>query len=304
MKCGTSTLQRILQAHPQVFIPEREIHFFDIDDIATHPDFNHYRSGRWHSPLQNSDNSLGWQWYSSLFASAPQAKACGDYSTMYLSSPLAARRIGALEKEIKVVVALRHPTARSYSEYWHLLRSGRATYSFEDTLRFEPRRVLNHSLYLDHLQTWLQYIPRSRLKVLFFEDLLSIPEAVVQDFCQFLTIDPDALPPESLKKHENSALTPQFPRMQYWKNRLLRSAGNLRYLNHGPEDNQVALNTGEFFSRLLSRAHSVVNPLRQQSPPPIKPETQRHLDNYFQKRLQGIDELLEIDAMYKWFPKI
>jgi hypothetical protein len=39
MKAGTSSLHHILSQHKGVFFAEREIYFFDMDDVEQHPDF-------------------------------------------------------------------------------------------------------------------------------------------------------------------------------------------------------------------------------------------------------------------------
>lgn len=55
MKCGTTSLHKILSSHPEIFIPEREIHFFDIDDISQHPDFFIFSNGNWYYPQLGRD---------------------------------------------------------------------------------------------------------------------------------------------------------------------------------------------------------------------------------------------------------
>ena len=46
MKSGTTTLHNILNEHPDVFIPDSEIHFFDMDDVIEHPEFNYFINGK------------------------------------------------------------------------------------------------------------------------------------------------------------------------------------------------------------------------------------------------------------------
>lgn len=49
MKSGTTTVHGILNRHPQIFIPDPEIHFFDIDDVLQHPDYFCFQ-GEWYWP--------------------------------------------------------------------------------------------------------------------------------------------------------------------------------------------------------------------------------------------------------------
>jgi hypothetical protein len=46
-KAGTTSMHHILNHHDDVFIPGREIYFFDIDDVQQHPDFSRDDSGKW-----------------------------------------------------------------------------------------------------------------------------------------------------------------------------------------------------------------------------------------------------------------
>ncbi|WP_445666638.1 sulfotransferase [Fodinibius sp. AD559] len=50
MKCGTTSLHYILSKHPQIFIPDEEINFFDLDEFDQHKDFIMYKNGKWYYP--------------------------------------------------------------------------------------------------------------------------------------------------------------------------------------------------------------------------------------------------------------
>jgi hypothetical protein len=109
MKCGTTTLHHILAAHPDVYIPENEIHFFDMDNILQHGDFNFYdsSSGVWWTQNLEADAPKFWAWYAQQFKNDKGARVVGEDSTTYLASPIAAARIAAQPKPIKMVFMLR-----------------------------------------------------------------------------------------------------------------------------------------------------------------------------------------------------
>ena len=67
MKSGTSTLHTILSHHPDIFIPSDEIHFFDIDNILQHPDFNFYENGKWVYQSMEKNPEKMWKWYHNKF---------------------------------------------------------------------------------------------------------------------------------------------------------------------------------------------------------------------------------------------
>jgi hypothetical protein len=97
-KSGTTALVAYLSLHPQ-FVPTRkkEQHFFDID--------KHYRKG----VLRR---------YVAAFPALPDARAVvtGEASPSYIAAPHTCRRIAALLPRARIVVILRDPIGRLWSE--------------------------------------------------------------------------------------------------------------------------------------------------------------------------------------------
>ena len=171
MKCATTTIHAILAKHPDVYMPNGELHMFDMDDVFEHPQFNYYDSQNdiWYSKLNSFDTK--WDEYHAKFkVNGFQIK--GEDSTGYLSSKKAFRRIALQKKPIKIIVMLRHPTSRAYSNYYHLLRNGKSLFSFEDTIQYLPHTILSRSMYKQHIENLYKYIPRERVKVVIFEDFV------------------------------------------------------------------------------------------------------------------------------------
>ncbi|MFB6263107.1 MAG: sulfotransferase, partial [Bradymonadaceae bacterium] len=74
MKAGTTSLHYLLDAHPDVFIPDSEIFFFDIDEFDCHHDFAVAPDGGWidRDFERHFDEYLSW--YRSFFEPAPDAR--------------------------------------------------------------------------------------------------------------------------------------------------------------------------------------------------------------------------------------
>ena len=117
MKSGTSSLHRTLDAHPDVFIPNVEVHYFDIDDIFQHPDFFVHTPGTWHIPRFGPPDSYR-RWYDAFFEEAKAHQLVGEDSTTYLASAEAARRLAVASPSVRIIVMLRDPASRCYSQYW------------------------------------------------------------------------------------------------------------------------------------------------------------------------------------------
>jgi len=302
MKCGTSTLHAMLNQHPDIFIPKKEVHFFDLDNPLQHADFNFFNDSNWQTHDLNKNSGEYWQWYSQQFSSAKKGQVIGEDSTTYLASPLAAKRISMQNKEIKLIVMLRQPSKRAYSQYWHLVRSGRAIYNFEDTLQLNPNSVLNRSMYLTQIKSLLEYIPKTSIKFVVFEDFLNNKNAVLKEVCEFLNVSFDRLPLNVEQVHENITTYPKYYQLQLLKNSVFPRAGNLSYQTQFQLPEQLSKQSkSPLFLRYINAFHRKINPLVTKKPVTMSINTKRFLDDFFISELDGLNELIEYDINSLWF---
>ena len=298
MKCGTSTMHAMLNKHPDVFIPKEELHFFDLDNPLQHADFNSFSHGNWKNHDLEINSDKYWQWYSQQFSSAKKEQVIGEDSTTYLASPLAVKRIAMQNKPIKVIVMLRQPSKRAYSQYWHLVRSGRAIYNFEDTLQLNPYSVLNRSMYLTQINELLKYIPKEQIKFVIFEQFLKNKITILKEVCEFINVPFERLPAGVELVHENITTYPKHYQLQLLKNKLFPLAGNLSYQDQFQLTKQSKALT---FLRYINAIHRRVNPLVTKRPVTISVNTKRFLDEFFMRELDGLSELIEHDINSLWF---
>ncbi|WP_020530739.1 sulfotransferase family protein [Flexithrix dorotheae] len=304
MKCGTTTLHAMLAKHPKIFIPEEEIHFFDIDHHIQHADFNFYdkKKDQWTVQLMEQNPEKLWDWYLKKFAGKEQYVK-GEDSTIYLASRIAAERIALQNKEIKLIFLLRHPTKRAYSQYYHMLRTGRATHTFEDTLKYNPVSVLERSLYRDQLEPYYKHISKERIKIVLFEDFIQNTAETLKEICEFIEVDFDAFDPEVFQLHTNQALIPSSFRLQRFFNRIFKALGTVQYFDMLPFAPSHIGEQKSFFMKYLKKTLGVLNPHKPGKPPKIKDSTKNFLDQYFYNQLVGIDELTGEKILSKWFPE-
>src|SRR5262249_39356681 len=98
-KSGTTALVKFLNKHLFVKIPKEEIHFFDL----------HYDKGV--------------DWYQQQFSQKQSSlEVIGEKSPYYLFHPTAPKYVQELYPKMKLIVILRNPVDRAYSQYWHNLR--------------------------------------------------------------------------------------------------------------------------------------------------------------------------------------
>lgn len=167
-KCATSWVYRVLEDHPEAVLSvPKELHFFSSY-------FDH-----------------GYQWYERHFPHVGRARAIGEYSTTYFYNADAAARAHAYNPDFRLVVTLRDPVIRAYSNHLHELRSGHITSadrSFEACEADNPM-YLAQSRYAEHLKKWLAYFPADHLLVLFQEEIAADSAAQAIRLYRFLGLD-------------------------------------------------------------------------------------------------------------------
>jgi sulfotransferase family protein len=170
-RAGTSSFYWNLVRHPAL-LPAwtKEIHFFDVDD--------NYRRGP------------SWYW-----AQFPMTLGGGDLldgvevmtgeaTPAYLYHPRVPRRVAELLPDVKLIVLLRDPVARAYSNYQMSVRHGRESSTFAQAIRRELAHLggraitrtsledcaaipyLQRGVYVEQLKNWLAYFDREQLQVL------------------------------------------------------------------------------------------------------------------------------------------
>jgi hypothetical protein len=194
-KCGTTSLYDDLARHPCVLeAAVKEVHFFDL------------RFKR------------GLDWYRAQFPFAwrmrekadGHRRQTGEASPYYMFHPHAPVRIKRALPNVKLIVMLRNPVERAYSQYQHEVRRGREPLaSFEEAVAAEPERLrgehermladewynsvehrrhsyLTRGIYVDQLQKLWRQFDREQILVLKSEDYFAGPDVTGRKVRQFL----------------------------------------------------------------------------------------------------------------------
>jgi hypothetical protein len=296
MKSGTSSLRHILSHHRQIFIPAREIFFFDIDDIEQHPDF-FVRVGA-DRLVQDYDRNFREYvaWYTSFFNDATDGQIVGESSPTYMASRRAPTRIARLLPDAKLLFMLRDPVWRTYSHYWHHVETGRAIYDFERTLQFAPATLLQRSLYADQIRRYKQCVPDRNLHFILFEAFINDIPGTIARACAFLGLE-TTVDLAEIATHRNPSRYPRSVRLKLLSNRVFRERAGDRYIAHLPNmPPAVRPRVGASLERLVER----VNPLRTGAPPPMKPETRAFLQRFFARENRGIEDLIRMNVWDYW----
>jgi hypothetical protein len=197
-RCGTTSLYRALADHPVVVkaVLHKGVHYFDTD---------YHRGMRWyraHFPLRATAALVESRWGvpAQTFESSPY----------YMYHPHAGPRIAADLPGVRLVVLVRDPVERAYSQHAHELARGFETEpDFERALDLEPSRVdgeLDRMLadpgyysfshqhhayrargeYATHLRRLADLVGRDRLHVIEAERFFAKPEESYDGVLDFL----------------------------------------------------------------------------------------------------------------------
>jgi len=300
MKSGTTSLHRILASHPKIYLPPGEIHFFSVDDISEHPDFFYLtRKNGWAVPDLRNNKNVYKDWYCQLFDDAREGQFIGEDSTTYLPSKKAAGRIAETVPNAKLVFILRNPVDRTYSHYWHLVRTGRATYSFENQLRFAPTTLITRSFYAMQLKRYFNAFHRSQIKVVIFEEFISDPQSVIDAICGFLGLG-SSIDVSQVTTHVGASVSPRWMGLQLMANRVFRELNHRLYapsrLPHIPDVELRLVEKLEYYAdRSIRRLNMSGNGY-----PSMKSETRAFLEQLFARENQGLDKLIDRDVKSFW----
>lgn len=295
MKSGTSTLHQMLADLPGVFIPDPEIYLFSIDDIEQHPEFFQDRGKSWVMRDFDAKRDEYLAWYARFFADAPPGATIGEDSTSYLHSTRCAERIREVLPNARLIFVLRDPARRTYSHYWHLVRTGRAVEDFERTLRHSPGTLFQRSRYAEQARRYIELFPADQLKFVLFEDLIDDPGVVLRELVSFLGLPQ---PPRLASvPHRNPTRVPRSMTAQLWRNRLFRDRVANRFRGHLPGSRRA---TGSL-EQAVSGRWARWNLRTDRTPPPMRASTHRFLNVLFRHENDGLSELIGIDVERHWY---
>jgi hypothetical protein len=193
-KAGTTALHAALDQHPQLFMsPVKEPKFFLCDGPPASQggpgDAHSYREWVWH-PVA----------YERLFDRAPPGTRRGESTPLYLADFAAHQRIHATVPDARLIIILRDPVDRAYSNWAHLWADGLEPIDdFVTACGEEARRAaagwapfwryLDIGLYGRQLQHLYTLFPRHQVHVFRYKSLVEEPRATLDAVCRFLGVE-------------------------------------------------------------------------------------------------------------------
>ncbi|TCU15168.1 sulfotransferase family protein [Rhizobium sullae] len=194
-KSATTWLQQSLQRHPDVYMPDPELHYFS----------RVYGNGA--------------AWYADQFRPPRDDLVIGEKSNSYMDTPEAAARIHGDFPNVRLIAQLRNPVERAYSDYCMLYRRGevgREIGQYLDPRAGQGGRFLNGGLYYDQLQGFLDRFGSDNLLVLLYENISIEPRRQLDRVGSFLGLRAELQVPPVAEKVKDKKQPLVSPEMRRW----------------------------------------------------------------------------------------
>lgn len=259
-RAGTTWLHTCLASHPDVYVPVRrkEIRFFD----------RHFEQGL--------------AWYEAFFCPDEEAAsyaAIGEISPQYLYDEACPARIASTLPGAKLLLMLRHPVDRAYSNYGFTVQRAKYRASFDEFVESRPS-VLERGFYSRYVTRYLEHFERDRILVVIFEETFADLAAAREKLADFLGLDATRFPVDAGASQVNRSSVPSLGAMS---GLAVKTGRRLRRLGLEPAVD-VARRLG--IQKVISRG----KPL-----PRIDGELRSELSKAYEGEFDELERLLGID---------
>jgi len=230
-KAGTTSLYFYLGQHPQIYMsPIKEPNYFAgemrLDNFVMEARPRIAREMRALQDYLRGDMRQvrfgglvsNWDDYLKLFSNVAEEIAIGEASPCYLWSETAARNIAARIPHAKIIINLRNPVDRAFSQYLHMVTVGSTRRTFREQIHANLncdskllgplRPLLEFGHYTEQVGRFLGEFPASQIHISFYEDLVRAPGSLLSELFSFLGVDPNFVPDRSVRHTE-----PRIPKL-------------------------------------------------------------------------------------------
>ena len=199
MKSGTTSLAHNLRLHPDIFVANGELHFFN--------------TKRYDKGLED---------YASSFEEVKDELLVGEKTPSYYQLEMVRDRIYKHFPDMKLIWIFRNPVSRAYSHFRFFQWRGLEYRSFRKVVNQEfkkrPKnftmRYVERGEYSTFVKMYLDVFPKENCLFLKYEDYKANPEKVVNEVIQFLKPGAEFFKLEQSKR-VNVTRNTRFPIVNY-----------------------------------------------------------------------------------------
>lgn len=168
----------------------------------------------------------------------------GEATPGYLHLPHVPRRIATTFPDAKIIMTLRDPVERAYSDWWMHHARGDDRADFDQAMRIcvegsdrqsrddhelswgehldsagsgqiRARPYLEIGRYAEHLARYREFLPDAHIKVMLFDDLRRSPRGAYREVCEFLGVDAAATVDETASNDVHSVMLGRARRLRH-----------------------------------------------------------------------------------------
>jgi len=182
-KAGTTSLYSYLRQHPKIYMsPKKE------------PEYFHKNRPNITSPIPVKNTKE----YLSLFNNVKDETAIGEASAGYLLDPESHALIHEQIPDARIIISLRDPVERAYSQHLNRKNLGIEELSFSDAIRRDVELMergkytgatIKGSYYSKALKRYFDTFGKKNVKVLIFEEFVQDVRSTIRDVVRFLDIN-------------------------------------------------------------------------------------------------------------------
>jgi len=183
-KAGTTSLYNYLKEIPGIYMsPVKEPAYFSASNI---PANSIYR------PIRDKDE------YLSLFEKVKGEKIVGEASTGYLTDVDACVLIHQVSPQARILISLRDPVDRIFSDYLMHAQAGTWTQSFHERLQMELEHPVNKSerhlqindgMFSESVKKYLDVFGPQQVKIIIFEEWIRNTKDTIEEILRFLGLN-------------------------------------------------------------------------------------------------------------------
>ena len=175
MRCATGWIRECLKEHPDIFIAQKEPHFFD----------------------RNYEKGL--DWYSSFFVDYKNEELIGEKTASYFHDLIVPDRIKSNFPNCKIIICLRDPLERMFSHYSMLAEEDQSLRQkgFLDSVQSDIDYV-KRSLYYESVSKFIECFSVNDVLITIYEDKDKDPVKFIQNIYIFVGVDPTFKAPSAL----------------------------------------------------------------------------------------------------------
>ena len=183
-KTGTTSLYNYLDSVTGIFMSKnKEPHYFAQSKLSKRKFFKQINDKRK---------------YLELFESVKDEKIIGEASTSYFADDLAPELIKRVSPDAHIIISLRDPVERIYSNYLFDFNNGLFKLSFSDELELGFKYWPNQDRYILRLQSgvhsecvkrYLKIFGSKQVKILIFEEWIKNIKNTMNEIMEFLRMD-------------------------------------------------------------------------------------------------------------------